>query len=194
MFQVDNTLVTEDLLEKHFVCNLKSCKGICCVEGDSGAPLLEEEKQILDDIFDKIKPYLSNKGIYEIEKQGKYVIDFQGDLTTPLINNKECAYVVKDKDGVYFCGIEKAYNDKIINWQKPISCHLYPVRVKDFTGFQAVNYDKWEICNSACELGKQLQVPLYKFLKIPLIRKFGEKWYNQIEIIAVEYAKYKNSQ
>ncbi len=190
MFQVENTLVTEDLFEKEFVCNLNACKGICCVEGDSGAPLLEDEKQKLDEIFDTIKPYLSKEGIEAIEKQGKYMLDFQQELTTPLINNKECAYVVKESDGTYFCGIEKAYNDKKIDWQKPISCHLYPVRVKDYSGFQAVNYDKWDICSDACALGKQLQVPLYKFLKEPLIRKFGDDWYREIEIIAVEY--YKN--
>lgn len=191
MFQIDTTLVTEDLFEKEFVCNLNACKGICCVEGDSGAPLLEEEKKTLDEIYDKIKPYLSEEGIKAIEEQGKYIIDFQGELTTPLINNKECAYVVQDENGMYHCGIEKAYKDKKIDWQKPISCHLYPVRVKDYSGFQAVNYDKWDICSSACELGKQLQVPLYKFLKEPLIRKFGEEWYADIEAVAREYYKEK---
>ena len=191
MFQIDKTLVTEDLFEKEFVCNLNACKGICCVEGDSGAPLLEEEKNILDSIYDKVKPYLSPEGIKAIEEQGKYIIDFQDELTTPLINGKECAYVVQDDNGMYHCGIEKAYNDKKIDWQKPISCHLYPVRVKDYSGFQAVNYDKWDICSSACELGKQLSVPLYKFLKEPLIRKFGEDWYKDIEEVANQYYKEK---
>ncbi len=192
MFQIDNTLVTEDLFEKEFVCNLNACKGICCVEGDSGAPLLEEEKAILDDIYEKVKPYLSPEGIKAIENQGKYIIDFQGELTTPLINGKECAYVVQDENGMYHCGIEKAYNEKKINWQKPISCHLYPVRVKDYSGFKAVNYDKWDICSAACELGKELSVPLYKFLKEPLIRKFGEEWYHDIEAVAEEYYKKKS--
>ena len=191
MFQIDKTLVTEDLFEKEFVCNLNACKGICCVEGDSGAPLLEEEKNILDSIYEKVKPYLSPEGIKAIEEQGKYIIDFQDELTTPLINGKECAYVVQDDKGMYHCGIEKAYNDKKINWQKPISCHLYPVRVKDYSVFQAVNYDKWDICSSACELGKQLSVPLYKFLKEPLIRKFGEDWYKDIEEVANQYYKEK---
>ncbi len=191
MFQIDNTLVTEDLFEKEFVCNLNACKGICCVEGDSGAPLLEEEKEILDRIYETVKPYLSEEGIKAIEEQGKYIIDFQGELTTPLINNKECAYVVQDKNGMYHCGIEQAYNDKKIDWQKPISCHLYPVRVKDYSGFQAVNYDKWDICSSACELGKQMQVPLYKFLKEPLVRKFGEEWYKDIEAVATQYYQEK---
>ncbi len=191
MFQVENTLVTEDLFEKEFVCNLNACKGICCVEGDSGAPLLDDEKKILDDIYEQVKPYLTKKGIEVIESLGKYIIDFQGELTTPLINNKECAYIVKEDNGNYSCGIEKAFLDKKIKWQKPISCHLYPVRVKDFSGFFAVNYDKWDICSDACVLGQQLKVPLYKFLKEPLIRKFGNEWYKEIEIIAVEYYKDK---
>jgi hypothetical protein len=192
MFQIENTLVTEDLFEKEFVCNLNACKGICCVEGDSGAPLLEEEKEILDRIFDKVKSYLSEEGIKAIEEQGRYVIDFQGELTTPLINGKECAYVVQDESGMYHCGIERAYNDGKIDWPKPISCHLYPVRVKDYSGFQAVNYDQWDICSAACELGKQLQVPLYKFLREPLIRRFGEEWYNDIEAVATQYYKEKD--
>ncbi len=189
MFQVGKTIITEDLFEKDFVCNLNACKGICCVEGDSGAPLLEEEKTILEAIYDKVLPYLTDAGKQAIEAQGKYVIDKQGELTTPLINDKECAYVTQDENGTYLCGIEKAYLDKKIDWQKPISCHLYPVRVKDFGEFQSVNYDRWDICADACTLGKQLQVPLFKFLKEPLIRKFGVDWYQEIEIIAKEYYK-----
>jgi hypothetical protein len=191
MFQVGKTIITDDLFEKEFVCNLNACKGICCVEGDSGAPLLEEEKAILEQIYPKIKDYLTPKGIEAIEKLGKYVIDKDGDLTTPLINDRECAYVTQTEDGTYLCGIEKAYRDKKIDWPKPISCHLYPVRVKDYPEFQAVNYNQWDICDPACELGKQLQVPLYKFLKEPLIRKFGEDWYQEIEIIDREYFQKK---
>jgi hypothetical protein len=189
MFQVGKTIISEEIFEEEFVCNLNACKGICCVEGDSGAPLLEEEKTILDQIYKEVKPYLTEAGIKAIETQGKYVIDKQGDLTTPLINDKECAFVTQNEDGTYLCGIEKAYLDKKIDWQKPISCHLYPVRVKDFVEFQAVNYDEWNICSDACALGKQLQVPLYKFLKEPLIRKFGADWYSEVEIIAREYYK-----
>ena len=189
MFQIGKTIITDDLFEQEFVCNLQACKGICCVEGDSGAPLLEEEKTVLDRIYPEILPYLTPEGITAIEQQGKYVIDQEGDLTTPLINGKECAYVTQDENGVYQCGIENAYNEGKIDWQKPISCHLYPVRVKDYGEFQAVNYNRWNICSNACELGKQLQVPLFKFLKEPLIRKFGEDWYGEVEIIAREYFK-----
>jgi len=191
MFQVGKTIITEDLFEKQFVCNLNACKGICCVEGDSGAPLLEEEKAILDDIYPLVAPYLTEEGRKAIQQQAKYVIDKQGDLTTPLVNGKECAYVIQNNDGTYLCGIEKAFLDKKISWQKPISCHLYPVRVKDFVEFQAVNYDEWDICSDACVLGKALKTPIYKFLKEPLIRHFGENWYSEIEIIAKEYYKHK---
>ena len=191
MFQIGKTIVSEDLFLEEFTCNLKACKGICCVEGDSGAPLLEEEKAILDTIFDTVKPYLSSQGIAAIQSQGKYVIDKEGELTTPLINGKECAYVVQDDEGTYLCGIEKAYLDQKIDWQKPVSCHLYPVRVKDFTEFMAVNYNRWDICSTACELGKQLKKPLYQYLKTPLIKRFGAGWYEEMEIIAREYYKDK---
>jgi hypothetical protein len=164
---------------------------MCCVEGDSGAPLLEKEKAVLDRIYPAIKDYLTPEGIQAIEQQGKYVIDQEGDLTTPLVNGKECAYVIQDEKGTYLCGIEKAYRDQKIDWPKPISCHLYPVRVKEFPEFQTINYNEWNICNSACELGKQLQVPLYKFLKEPLIRRFGEDWYEQMAVIAETFFKEK---
>jgi len=189
MFQIGKSIVSEELFEKEFVCNLQACKGMCCVEGDSGAPLLEEEKEILEKIYPVVREYLTKAGVKAIEQQGKFVIDKEGELTTPLINGKECAYVIQDNKGIYMCGIEKAYLDKKIDWPKPVSCHLYPVRVKDYVEFQAVNYNEWNICSSACELGKQLQVPLYRFLKEALIRRFGQDWYDEMEIIAREYYK-----
>ena len=189
MFQIGKAIITDDLFEEEFACNLDACKGMCCVEGDSGAPLLEEEKAILDRIFSEIMSYLTPEGLDAIKKQGKYVIDSDGDLTTPLVNGKECAYVTQNDKGVYLCAIEKAYYDGKIDWLKPVSCHLYPVRVKDYVEFQAVNYHRWNICSSACELGKKSKKPLYKFLKEPLIRKFGNDWYNELEIIAKEYFK-----
>jgi len=189
MFQIGKSIVSEELFEKEFVCNLQACKGMCCVEGDSGAPLLEEEKEILEKIYPVVREYLTKAGVKAIEQQGKFVIDKEGELTTPLINGKECAYVIQDNKGIYMCGIEKAYLDKKIDWPKPVSCHLYPVRVKDYVEFQAVNYNEWNICSSACELGKQLQVPLFRFLKEALIRRFGQDWYDEMEIIAREYYK-----
>ncbi len=187
MFQVGKTIISDDLFEEEFVCNLADCKGICCVEGDSGAPLEEAEKEILERIYPIIKEYLTPEGIEAIEQQGKYVLDMDGDLTTPLINGRECAYVTKAENGTYLCGIEKAYREKKINWPKPVSCHLYPVRVKEFPEFQTLNYHQWDICSSACALGQSLKVPLYKFLKEPLIRKFGQDWYDEVCIIGEKY-------
>ncbi|MFV0530528.1 MAG: DUF3109 family protein [Flavobacteriales bacterium] len=189
MIHLGKTLISEDIIEKEFVCNLSKCKGICCVEGESGAPLEEEETRILDQIYEKIKPYMRPEGVYAIEKQGKHMIDHEGDYVTPLVNGAECAYVVFEENGTAGCVIEKAYNDGKINWKKPISCHLYPIRVTNYSEFSAVNYHRWPICNDACTLGKELQIPVYQFTKESLIRKFGEDWYNELDHIAHEYQK-----
>jgi len=186
MFQLGKTIVSEEIIEKDFVCNLSMCKGVCCVAGDAGAPLLKEEIIILEEIYPKIKPYLRQKGIEAIEKQGTWITGWDGELETPLIEEKaECAYVVFDGKTA-FCAIEKAYNHGIVSWKKPISCHLYPIRIKDFSDFSAVNYDRWDICNDACTLGKELSVPVYKFVKEALIRRFGQKWYEELERVAQE--------
>ena len=181
MIQIDDKLISEDLFSEEFVCNLAKCKGICCVDGDAGAPLDEDETKILDEIYPKIKSYLRPEGIQAIEEQGTYTLDFEGDLVTPLVNNAECAYVIFDEKGYTKCAIEKAYEDGVIDWQKPISCHLYPIRLKTYPSFVAVNYERWSICKDACILGRKLQVPVYKFVREALIRKFGEEWYEQLE-------------
>jgi len=186
MFQLGKTIVSEEIIEKDFVCNLASCKGACCVDGDAGAPLSEEETKILEKIYPKIKPYLRKKGIEAIEKQGSWLVGWDGGLETPLIGEKECAYVIFDGKTA-LCAIEQAYNQGIIDWKKPISCHLYPIRIKDFSDFSAVNYDRWDICNDACALGKELSVPVYKFVREALIRRFGKQWYAELEKIAEEY-------
>ena len=185
MFQLGKTIVSEDILEKEFVCNLSACKGACCVDGDAGAPLSLEETAILDRIYPKVKPFLRKEGIAAIETQGKWTIDGEGELETPLIDEKDCAYVIYDRKTA-LCGIEQAYNQGLIDFKKPVSCHLYPIRVKDFSEFAAVNYDKWEICDDACSLGKELEVPVYKFVKEALIRKFGIDWYTELEKVAAE--------
>ena len=187
MFQLGKTIVTEDLLEKDFVCNISKCKGICCVAGEAGAPLEKEEVQILEGIYPTLKPYLRQEGIEAIEVQGTSVVSDFGELETPLVNGSECVYVVFDENKTAHCGIEQAYNDGKVNWKKPISCHLYPVRVKDYSEFAAVNYHSWDICNDACTLGKELKVPVYEFVKEALVRKFGEDWYSQLEKAADEY-------
>ena len=189
MIQIDDKLISEDLFSEEFVCNLAKCKGICCVEGDAGAPLDEDETKILDEIYPKIKPYLRPEGIQAIEEQGNYTLDFEGDLVTPLVNNAECAYVIFDEKGYTKCAIEKAYEDGVIDWQKPISCHLYPIRITEYSNFSAINYHEWDICSDACTLGKELGVKVYQFLKKPLIRKYGEEFYQTLSEAAEEWEK-----
>ena len=189
MFQLGKTIVSEDIIEKDFVCNLNACKGACCIDGEAGAPLDEIETKILDDIYPIVKPYLRQEGIDAIEAQGTYTKNDFGELETPLIDEADCAYVIFDEHNTALCGIEEAYNQGDIKWKKPISCHLYPIRVKDYSEFSAVNYHKWQICDDACTLGQELQVPIYKFVKEALIRKFGEDWYTELEKIAEKHSK-----
>lgn len=184
MFQLGKTIVSEDIIEKDFVCNLSACKGACCIDGDAGAPLSKEEANILEDIYPKVKPYLRPEGIKAIEKLGTSTVNEWDEIETPLINNADCAYVIFDEKNTALCAIEEAYNQGDVSWKKPISCHLYPIRIKDYSEFSAVNYEKWDICDDACTLGKEFQVPVYKFVKEALIRKFGEDWYAQLEDVA----------
>ncbi len=185
MFQLGKTIVSEDIIQKDFVCNLSACKGACCIDGEAGAPLEVSEVQKLNEVYPIVKPYLRNEGIEAIESQGAYIKTVEGELETPLINGADCAYVIFDENSTAMCAIEEAYNQGEIDWKKPISCHLYPVRVQEYTEFSAVNYHKWEICDDACTLGQELQVPVYKFVKEALIRKFGEDWYLELEKIAI---------
>jgi hypothetical protein len=189
MLAIDHTLVTEDLLDKKFLCDLNACKGECCVAGASGAPLEPDEVMILEEIYPKVKPYMNAEGIAEIEKSGLVLTDTDGDLVTPLVNgHKQCAFVVFD-DGIAKCSIEKAFYDGKVDFKKPISCHLYPIRITKYKDFDAVNYQRWEVCKPACQCGKKLDVPLYKFLKEPLVRKYGVGWYKQLELFAAEKEK-----
>ncbi len=189
MFQLGKTIVSENIIDKDFVCNLSACKGACCVDGDAGAPLEKEETKILEDIYPKVKPFLRQEGIDVIEKEGTWITSDFGELETPLINDADCAYVIFDENKTALCAIEEAYNQGIIDWKKPVSCHLYPIRVRDYSEFSAVNYHKWEICDDACSLGKELQVPVYKFVKQALVRKFGEDWYAELEKVAEKHLK-----
>ena len=189
MFQLGKTIVSEDIIEKDFVCNLSACKGQCCVDGDAGAPLEKEETEILRTIYPKIKSYLRPESIAAIEAQGTHITTAFGELETPLINGADCAYVIFDEKKVAMCAIEEAYNQGDVNWKKPVSCHMYPVRVKEYSEFSAVNYHHWPICDDACVLGKELQVPVYKFVKEALIRKFGEDWYAELEKMAEKLKK-----
>ena len=189
MFQLGKTIVSEEIIGNDFVCNLSACKGTCCVDGEAGAPLEEEELKTLMDIYPKVKPYLTKEGIQAIEEQGLF-ITVGGEYETPLIpSDDSCAFINYDDKGIAQCGIEEAYNQGEIDFKKPISCHLYPVRVSNYSEFAAVNYHKWEICDDACSLGKELQVPVYKFVKQALIRKFGEDWYMELEKVAENMKK-----
>lgn len=186
MFQLGKTLISEDIIEKDFVCNISACKGACCIDGEAGAPLDKEETEILNAIFPKVKPFMRPAGIAAVEEQGAFIITKDNELETPLINNADCAYVIFNEKGTALCAIEEAYNKGVIDWKKPISCHLYPIRVNDYTEFSAVNYHKWSICDDACSLGKELKVPVYKFVKEALVRKFGKDWYTALEKTAAE--------
>lgn len=182
MIAIDKTLISEDIFDKKFVCDLSACKGACCVAGDSGAPLDREELEVLGSVVDKVKPYMVKKGIRAIEKHGPYVVDSDGDYTTTLVSEgAECAFVYFDETKTAKCAIEKAYYDGKISWKKPISCHLYPIRISNYKNYDAVNYNHWDVCKPACECGKKLDVPVYKFLKEPLIRKYGKDWFKQLE-------------
>ncbi|MBT8281908.1 MAG: DUF3109 family protein [Muriicola sp.] len=187
MFQLGKTLVSEEIIEKDFVCNLTACKGACCVDGDAGAPLEDSETIILKDIYEEVKPFLRQEGIEAIESLGHYVKGEDGEWETPLIGNRECAYTVFDDRGIAKCGLEEAYMKGATTWKKPVSCHLYPVRVTEYTNLTAVNYHKWQLCDPACDLGESLQVPIYKFVREALIRKFGENWYKELEEIGRQH-------
>ncbi len=182
MLVVENTILSDELVEKFFVCNIEKCKGACCVEGDLGAPLEEEELKIFDQIYEEVLPYMTEEGKAEVEKQGKYVKDYEADWSTPLLEGGECVYAKYDEKGFLKCAVEEAYYDKKITYKKPISCHLYPIRIDKFKNYDALNYDRWDICSDACDLGTELSVPVYKFAKDSLIRKYGEDWYNKVEL------------
>ena len=179
MIQLEDKIISLDIFETHFLCDLSACKGSCCVEGDSGAPLLDEEEKILEKIYEKVKPYMSEEGKMEVEKNGVSNIDKDGELTTTLVKNKECSFVIFE-NGIAKCSIEKAYNDGFIEFKKPISCHLFPIRITEYPDFEAINYEKIKICKPACDCGSKLKIPLFVFLKEPLTRKYGESWYEEL--------------
>lgn len=189
MIALGHTLISEDVFDKKFVCDLNACKGECCVAGDSGAPLHKKELKILDKIYPEVKPYMNEKGIAAVERQGSYVLDSDGDYTTTLVSEgAECAFVYFDEQNIAKCAIEKAYLEGKIDWKKPVSCHLYPIRINEHRDYDAVNYHSWHICKPACDCGKQLDVPVFRFLKEPLIRKYGEDWYNELDQVYAAYS------
>lgn len=180
MIQIDDKLLSFDIFEKHFCCDLPKCLGACCVHGESGAPLEPDEIDSLSAEIEKIKPHLKPSGLRAIEEQGVAIRDSDGDMVTPLINNAECAYSIEE-NGITFCAIEKAWMVGKVKFRKPISCHLYPIRAKKYPTFTALNYDQWSICQPARELGEKEGIPVFKFLKGAIIRAYGDGFYTEME-------------
>jgi hypothetical protein len=188
MIAIDNVLLSDEVIEEQFVCDLSKCKGGCCVDGDCGAPLTQEETQILAEIYPLIKADLDPEYVAEIEKQGTHTTDAEHGLVTPTVNGGICVYGYTDNTGTVKCAIERAYNEGRVNFKKPISCHLYPIRIISHPEYEAVNYEPREVlCKPACKLGKKLKVPVYQFLKEPLIRKYGVEFYNVLHDIAQKH-------
>lgn len=185
MIQIGDAIVSFDIFVKKFSCDLTHCKGICCVEGDSGAPLEKEEPDRIRANYEQIRSYMKPEGIAAVEEQGFSIIDCEGDLVTPLMQGEACAYAIEE-NGNYWCAIEKAWSEGKCDFRKPISCHLYPIRITKYDGFEALNYNRWEICRCACLKGEKEGMPLYRFLKQALIDKYGEEWYEQLEYAARE--------
>jgi len=187
IIDIEDKLISTEIFDVLFCCDIEACKGICCVEGNSGAPLEEDEVAILERELNSFVPYMTPEGVEAIKKQGVMVVDSDGDLTTPLINDAECAYVTED-NGITFCAIEKAYLAGKTDFRKPISCHLYPIRVARFSnGTYGLNYHRWDVCDCALKKGRALNLPVYKMLKDPLIRRFGQEFYDQLESAAQMY-------
>jgi len=192
MIAIDNKLVSDEIVKAQFVCDLTKCKGACCVDGDAGAPLEKEELDKINQVYDKVLPYLDEISVRELEKQGRYVYDKEYGWVTPTINSKVCVYGIKDAQGVVKCGIEQAYLDGKIKWKKPISCHLFPIITKKskHTDTEYVNYEPREDhCKAACTLGKKLKVPVYEFLQEALVRKYGQSFYDALAATAQHMEK-----
>ena len=183
MIAIENTLISEDLIDEMFFCDLSLCKGCCCVEGDAGAPMEQAEIDYLEDNIEKIKPYIPQAGLDVINELGVFDVFVDGSFVTPLVNEKDCAFAYLE-DGIKFCAIEKAFLNGEVTLRKPISCYLYPVRVQEYENYTAVNYHKWDICADACKKGNAEGMPVYKFLKKPLVQKFGREWYKALEVYA----------
>jgi hypothetical protein len=189
---IDKVIISDDVVEKQFVCDLSKCKGGCCEDGDAGAPLDKAELAIISDVFDKVKPYLTEASLKEIKQKGKYVYNREFGWVTPTLGNDSeiCVYGIRGKDGIIKCAFEQAYYDGVISWKKPISCHLYPIiSEKGKHGdYDKMNYEPREkLCNPACALGKKLKVPTYEFLKEAIVRKYGEEFYTALDKAAKEY-------
>ncbi|MDX1940026.1 MAG: DUF3109 family protein [Saprospiraceae bacterium] len=187
MLMIQDVLVSDEVVQEQFLCNLNACKGACCWEGDYGAPLSDEELNILQNIYLDVAPFLTEAGRKTIEKEGVYKFyEDAEDFGTPLLNGGACVYMTRDENGIAQCGIEQAYRAGAIDFQKPVSCHLYPLRIspRGEDQLEIINYERWDICSAACKLGKQEQMPVYRFVKNALIRKYGEAFYESLDATA----------
>lgn len=193
MIQIDDTIIALDVIEDNFLCDLSVCKGECCVEGESGAPLEKDEINEIEKILPLIRDDLSPAALAVIESQGVAYEDEDGEMVTSIVNGKDCVFTYYDKEGICKCAIEKAYRAGKTNFYKPISCHLYPIRLQKYNEFTAVNYHRWSVCHAAVTLGNKNKLKIYQFLKEPLIRRFGEAWYNELALVAEEYTKSKTT-
>lgn len=195
MIAIDNVLVSEEIIDEQFVCDLNKCKGGCCEDGDAGAPMEKWELDKLNEFYEIIKPYMTPEGINEVNKQGRYLYDQEFGWVTPTIEGTICAYGYRDKNGIIKCAIEDAFNDGKLDWKKPISCHLFPIRIKKSKRdpeIEYVNYEPREdLCAAACSLGKKLKMPVYVFLKDSITRKYGVEFYEALEATAKEMNRKK---
>lgn len=194
MFHIQDTIVSLDILEKEFCCDLESCKGCCCIEGDAGAPLTDEEEKKLQAILPVLLPDMTKEARQAVEERGLSYFDLSGERVTQIVNGKDCVFARTAHNGWCYCLIEKAYNAGKIDFKKPISCHLYPIRLSDHPTFTAVEYHRWDICHCARVLGKKQHIPLYRFLREPLIRRFGQEWYDELCLTAEEWKKQQSLQ
>lgn len=194
MFHIQDTIVSLDILEKEFCCDLESCKGCCCIEGDAGAPLTDEEEKKLQAILPVLLPDMTKEARQAVEERGLSYFDPSGERVTQIVNDKDCVFARTDHNGWCYCLIEKAYNAGKIDFKKPISCHLYPIRLSEHPTFTAVEYHRWDICHCARVLGKKQHIPLYRFLREPLIRRFGQEWYDELCLTAEEWKKQQSLQ
>lgn len=193
MIQIDDAIVALDVIEDNFLCDLSACKGECCVEGDSGAPLENDEVKKLEEVLPLVWDDLSPQAQQVIKKYGVAYKDTDGEMVTSIVDGKDCVFTYYDESGICKCTIEKAYKDGKTDFYKPISCHLYPIRLQRYHDFTAVNYHRWQVCKAAVELGNLKGLKIYQFLKEPLIRRFGEAWYNELCIAAEEYKEMKRT-
>lgn len=183
LIEVKDKIVSTQIFDRKFVCDLSACKGACCIEGDAGAPLTLEEIDQLEENLEVIKPFMRPEGIAEVDKNGVFYMHDEQEPVTALVNGGECAFVYFDEKGITKCAVEQSFYAGKSTFKKPISCHLYPIRVKKYADFEALNYETWSICEPACSCGEKLDVPVYKFLKEPLIRAYGEEFFAELEII-----------